>query len=99
MRSKNSLGKFPEHKLRAYLERLPWNPALTHSGEKDKRRKGAEDKSRVQAGKILTDAAFSPIAPKFEFVKIDHDHWEQLRHLRAFQCYWLRSSSRKTDFL
>jgi len=53
MRSKNSLGKFPEHKLRAYLERLPWNPALTHSGEKDKRRKGgkgAKEGSRERPG-------------------------------------------------
>lgn len=39
--------------------------------------------------------ASSPTAPKFEFVKLDHDYCEQPRHLRAFQCYWLRSSSRK----
>lgn len=53
MRSKNSLGKFPEHKLRAYLERLPWNPALTHSREKDKRRKsgkGAKEGSCERPG-------------------------------------------------
>lgn len=51
-----------------------------------------KNKSRVQAGRILTDAASSPIAPRFEFVKTGHNYWEQPRHLRAFQCYWLRSS-------
>lgn len=80
-RNKNSLGKFPEHKLRAYPERLPWNPALTHSREKDKRRKsgkGANEGSRERSGKNRCVSSLLP--PSATALRSPHRPWTTGKH-------------------